>query len=443
MAATTLIQISNVFNLMVQEPNSGLLFYKYGYRQEANINRDNNFDQGNITGELFPRLMFEIPQFIQDVDTVEYFGYNDEIPIVLYFDDLQDYQIDGTLETDNTIEQQSKLLDIAKIFMANLREVLCKKYRIGHFSKPRYVPRTNAHNDRLIVWQVSFTLTRLVPCVEASAQIDLDNLPATLEETDLEKYATGTPPIRPFECPSSSNSMLFDGVNENIEYGTDVAFDFQDTSSFTFSTWVKFNSFNNGHFISKYSTGLTTGTYVSAGLGNRIRFDLQSNAGGGLGLISVRSPLSGLVTGQWYHVLVTYNGNGLASGTEMYINGAPVTKSVLFDTLGGGNISNSENLKLGGDNTSGLYLNGNLYETRIWNTVLTPAQALAEATLDPTTGLAPSPVLTANLIARNQTGGGNEAIFGSSEWNFANNSTITTSATSNNMEVGDRTNDLP
>ncbi len=107
MAATTLIQISNVFNLMVQEPNSGLLFYKYGYRQEANINSDNNFDQGNITGELFPRLMFEIPQFIQDVDTVEYFGYNDEIPIVLYFDDLQDYQIDGTLETRQDFHGQS------------------------------------------------------------------------------------------------------------------------------------------------------------------------------------------------------------------------------------------------------------------------------------------------------------------------------------------------
>ncbi len=344
--------------------------------------------------------------------------------------------VDAVAELENLVSRHVKML--TGTYSGRILKIEPKgmvKHDINTiFGKYDYNEKKNYYLYPFDYFAIDFVFT-LDQCLKSDTQL----IPGTPEDCPNEVVQ----PTCPTLPTPAAHSMLFDGVNENIEYGTDAAFDFQDTSSFTFSTWVKFNSFNNGHFISKYSTGLTTGTYVSAGLGNRIRFDLQSNAGGGLGLISVRSPLSGLVTGQWYHVLVTYNGNGLASGTEMYINGAPVTKSVLFDTLGGGNISNSENLKLGGDNTSGLYLNGNLYETRIWNTVLTPAQALAEATLDPTTGLAPSPVLTANLIARNQTGGGNEAIFGSSEWNFANNSTITTSATSNNMEVGDRTNDLP
>jgi len=188
MASLTLVQVSNIFNLMTQEANSGLLFYKYGYRQEANVNRDNNFDEGNITGEKFPRLMFEIPQFIQDIDVSDYFGFNDEIPVVLYFDDLQSYENDGSLLTDTLVQQQSDLLQLAKRFVANFNQVLCKKYRAGHFTNPRYIPRTNAFNDRLVVWQVEFTLTRVVPCVDAGDQIDLTNLPANVPEVDIENY---------------------------------------------------------------------------------------------------------------------------------------------------------------------------------------------------------------------------------------------------------------
>ena len=301
------------------------------------------------------------------------------------------------------------------------------------FGKYDYDELKNYYLYPFDYFAIDFTFT-LDQCLASTAAL----IPGTPEDCPNEVVQPACPDITP-----TAHSMVFDGVNENIEYGTDAAFDFQTASSYTLSGWMKFNSFNNGHTISKYDTATTTGTYVSAGAGNRIRFDLQKNAGGGLGIISVRTPLLGLVTGQWYHVAVTYNGNGLASGTEMYVDGVQQTKSVLFDTLGGGNISNAQNLKLGGDNTSGLYLNGSLYEVRIWNTVLTPSQVLLESTLNPTTGLAPTPIQPANLITRNQTSGGNEAIFGSSEWNFANNSTITTAATSNNMEEGDSSNDLP
>ena len=240
----------------------------------------------------------------------------------------------------------------------------------------------------------------------------------------------------------TANSMLFDGVNENIEYGTTTAFDFQSTDSFTFSAWVKINSFNNGHIITKYqSSAMPTGVFMSAFTGGVIRFDMQSNTSGGFNILSART-LPVLTIGQWNHVMVTYDGSLSGSGVEFYVNGLQQTKIIVLDTLVG-NISNAATVELGGDSTSGLYMDGYMYEARIWNTELNATQALAEATLDPTTGLAPNPQLTGNLIVRNQTGGGSEAIFGSSEWNFANNTTVTTAATSNNMEEGDRTTDLP
>ena len=182
----TLTQISNALNIMVQQPNSGLAFYHWGYRYDINREITNNYNPKNRTGRLYPALQMDVPDYLSDIKAPSYGADQKDIQMILYFDKLQDRDNLGKLDTRNTIEQIDYLDGIARVFMANWVEVV-RFYSLGFIkTNPRYTPRTNLHNPKLITLEVSFVLTTQLECVEESDKIDLNALPVTLSKIDIE-----------------------------------------------------------------------------------------------------------------------------------------------------------------------------------------------------------------------------------------------------------------
>ncbi|OED34702.1 hypothetical protein AB832_06935 [Flavobacteriaceae bacterium (ex Bugula neritina AB1)] len=184
----TLTQISNILNLMAQQPNSGLLYYHHGYRYDINREVSNNFDQDNRIGRMYPALQMDVPNFFNDLAEEEFFQVQQDIEMVLYFDKLQDYDNNGNLDNRNTIEQMDYLKTIARNFMANLTGVFAL-YEAGFIkTPPRYVPRANLHNPKLITLECTFTLTTELECVPEVDKMDLSLFPQAVSKVDIENW---------------------------------------------------------------------------------------------------------------------------------------------------------------------------------------------------------------------------------------------------------------
>ena len=173
MATVTLTKISNVFNMLTQAMSPAFLNYHAGPYSDINREIDNNFDEGNETGRLFPAVHLDTLDVVWGATAPAFIVSKEPVNITLYFYDLQDIYNDGEGKTDNLIEQKSNLKDLAAIYMANYVELIGHKgYNIGYISEVTYTPRQNIGVDKLIRIEAKFTLTCSPPCVELADQID-------------------------------------------------------------------------------------------------------------------------------------------------------------------------------------------------------------------------------------------------------------------------------
>ncbi len=76
--------------------------------------------------------------------------------------------------------------------------------------------------------------------------------------------------------------------------------------------------------------------------------------------------------GDWYHVAMTYDGSGKASGLKLSVNGIPATIDVVRDALGD-SIATSAPLRVG-SKAIGKPFNGQIDDLRLYNRVLTAAE---------------------------------------------------------------------
>lgn len=496
---TTITQISNVFNLLSQV-DIRLFNYHFGYRYDINQNIANNFDPSNDTGRLFPSVSFDVPDNVKYIDDIDYVDVQEEMQVTLYFDDLQGYNNDGSLNVLNPIEQWQSLKQISEDFIANFKYLFEDKYGAGYVGKPTFIQRANLYNDRLITWEVSFQLTHAIPCTDVQYQIDPDDFPNTLDEDDLER-TTGTPitacdriisqlnntllltcvlplydfsqvatqnalslqqildlktwllpqydfsdvvwqnlltaqqesdltayllplvdftdvaiqaiitpqqqsdiiswllPLVDFSDPSIQAiitptqqtdlqtwlctpvpptfdySFLFNGVNQYIIGQTGGVYNLDNNTPFSISVWFTATSFASTiALLSKalsergYSLAITT-------LG-KVYLDLRSGSyinGNCISIISNNSFTAGVLN----NVTITYSGNQLASGVEIYLNGVVSTKFVDRDGLGG-TLINAQNIQIGATTTYGFYSNASINQCRMWDIALSPANAAIE-----------------------------------------------------------------
>jgi len=164
----------------------------------------------------------------------------------------------------------------------------------------------------------------------------------------------------------ANRSVLFNGLNEHINFSPDPVFDFGATTNFTIEFWVNPSSPVPGVIVSK---GDVTGNQgIAIGYTGVINVLL----GDGTNTISMTGN-NVVVASSWTHVAVVVD--RAAGIVTTYLNG-------LFDNsvnlTGLGNINSAELLRIGagslGGGVLGGYFNGYIDELRIWNVALTVGQ---------------------------------------------------------------------
>ncbi len=169
-----------------------------------------------------------------------------------------------------------------------------------------------------------------------------------------------------------SYSASFNGSNSYINCGNSFNLNFERDEEFSFEFWVYLSSKNaNQMFFTKRKSSANnwTGVSIYVGSDNTVRFLLLADSGTG-NYIQAKTSAT-LDIGQWHHIVGTYNGSSLLSGTKIYINGSEATLSGSIDNLSS-NISNSENFYVGGDYVNNInYLDGFLDRFVVYEKILT------------------------------------------------------------------------
>ena len=184
--------------------------------------------------------------------------------------------------------------------------------------------------------------------------------------------------------PSFTNtySLDFDGMDDYVDIGNTINFDYNDTFSYSF--WVKPNVVSGVKYLfSKYvlsGRGILM-YYNSSGAATpaAISFNLYNTNGGSTATRKRITTTTGniLTKGVWNNIVITYDGSGLGSGIKLYKNGVGQTVIVTQDNLQNQTIVVSQDAYLSSFNGASNFLPGKQDEFAIFNTELSAADALA------------------------------------------------------------------
>jgi hypothetical protein len=239
---------------------------------------------------------------------------------------------------------------------------------------------------------------------------------------------------------SNCNSLLFDGVNEDLLVTPASNFNFEWTDSWSIDGWIFPRSSTVGIHIalSKWDISLPRGWFLAisgftAGLSGSLRFQIRTGASGYLDAYSN----TGVVFDQWNHIAVTYDGSGTNAGVTFYINGVATSKPNFITALGpgpitSGTIINPEPVTINSIPDLGNYAVDYLQAMRVWDVVLTPAE------INELTNKTSVPQGT-NLILDLDIG---RSKFNGSEWEVPDQTGKNT-VISRNMESDDLTSNCP
>ena len=169
----------------------------------------------------------------------------------------------------------------------------------------------------------------------------------------------------------------FDHSDDTISIQTTPTLEFEKTSPFTISAWLKVNSIG----ASDYDVIITN----QQNGGNYRGYYLQIGASGIVTLI-FRSTLSDrfffstsatLSAGAWSNVCVTYDGNNSSSSGKAFINGAGVSTSETTGTsaISGTTISGLP-VYIGSRAAAANFFNGDIANTHIYNRALSANEVL-------------------------------------------------------------------
>lgn len=165
-----------------------------------------------------------------------------------------------------------------------------------------------------------------------------------------------------------------DGVNDYVNVGN--LFGFDGTTPFSISFIFKLNA-NIDNYSIKYLVGNQTrtafptngtGVYLYTGDGgatNRLGFAMANN--GNRLVVYIKNNLA---INTFYHCVVSYNGNGLNSGLNTYINGVSEKLSVFSDSLTLPISSSNQLSTFGSTLGTSDFFNGVIDEVGVWDRAL-------------------------------------------------------------------------
>jgi hypothetical protein len=179
-------------------------------------------------------------------------------------------------------------------------------------------------------------------------------------------------------------ALSFDGVDDYVDCSS--IFNNVDTH-FTIEAWIKVNSLPDigGESIFPI-VGKFDGTRywvlsIKRGNSDNIGF-LHFRLWNGTTVVSANSPIGSIVTGTWYYVAATRNGDTF----EVYINGEK--KDTVTQTFG--SVANSGALKIAHNLENWAFFNGTIDELRIYNRSLSADQIYQDYNMKGITVITPS-----------------------------------------------------
>ncbi|MBI2530351.1 MAG: hypothetical protein HYW05_04375 [Candidatus Diapherotrites archaeon] len=171
------------------------------------------------------------------------------------------------------------------------------------------------------------------------------------------------------------NALGFDGINDYIDVSNESLFDFERTSPFTLSAWVKWASGTTQTLLSKQtSAGNAPGWLLIVNANGTLAMWLVNDAGAGWNLIHVDS-VSSIGLGTWNHVVMTYDGSSTAAGVKLFINGNQSGTTIVTNTLSA-SILNNVDVWIGNRQFADIPFNGTIDEAAIWNRALGAGEIL-------------------------------------------------------------------
>ena len=192
------------------------------------------------------------------------------------------------------------------------------------------------------------------------------------------------------------NGVNCDGTNDYINIADHADFTLSPTQSYTWSAWVKNNSFkewstvwsqtlNSSNFFYFYAHTSTDpdGGPVTNGI------SVYWWNSGGTSKLGTHSTNNVLTLGQWSYVAVTYDASqAQANRFTIYVNGVDVTDRTDIGSTGTIASINPTNIRVGSNQPFGEYLNGSVDEVRFYQRLLTGAQVITDMNtpLTPTGG---------------------------------------------------------
>jgi len=135
----------------------------------------------------------------------------------------------------------------------------------------------------------------------------------------------------PTEVPPLSNtySVDLDGTNDYVDLGTSSSLN--PSSALTISAWIYINGNGTGSLPTIYSSSKDSagsrGGIALAYFSNKIRFYLDTTGNSGWVFAESNSTMS---TGQWYHLVGTWDG----STVTLYVDGTAQTTTGSASTIG-------------------------------------------------------------------------------------------------------------
>jgi hypothetical protein len=166
-----------------------------------------------------------------------------------------------------------------------------------------------------------------------------------------------------------NQGFSLDGVNDYVNLGNN--FDFDSTTPFSFSCWVKLSTINKLNTVySKTVKSTAQGYFLRFQETNKLRFWLGGTPFGNALYIETVNTYTNNV---WYNVVITYDGSRNTSGINLYINNNSQTFNSLYNNLTS-STSNSINFVLGSLYSDSFFMSGIQDEVGIWNRELTPSE---------------------------------------------------------------------
>lgn len=152
----------------------------------------------------------------------------------------------------------------------------------------------------------------------------------------------------------------FNGVADAVNCGSDASLD--DILTLSIEQWFKRDGLGGstaGRHINKERW------YLSAPGSTRLNFTRSATTAG-----VWQSPSNSILNGQWYHVVVTYDGSNIANKPQFYINGELVATSTSTQAAGALSSDAGDNLLIGNSAGANRGFDGLIGITRLFNRIL-------------------------------------------------------------------------